>query len=476
MKISLPHRWKPRPYQEALWSYLSGGGKRAVAKWHRRAGKDEVFLHHVSCAAHERVGNYWYMLPQYGQARKSMWDAVNGHTGRRRIDDSFPPEIRKRTLENEMKIEFHTGSTFQLVGSDNFNSLVGSPPIGLVFSEYALSDPSAWGYLRPILLENGGWAGFNSTPRGNNHFKKLCEFARSDPEWFYDERTADQTGVFTPEQLQSELREMQAEHGEEFGKSLWLQEYFCSFDAAVIGSIWGDCVAKARESGRIRTVEVVPGVPVCTAWDLGRTDSTAVWFFQVIKDPIKGTMILVVDYHESNNKDIDFYCDMLRAWGKNNEIAYGTHYLPHDARPRTLAAGGKSILQQFIDQKVGRFVIAPRLDVMEGIQAARATFPYVHFNDNEDCQRGLDCLQHYHREWDSETQTFSDSPVHDWSSHGADAWRYLSLVWRQPKVQEPSITFETKSRTNSYGPGFTFGALKNSHMRKMKAERQARMH
>jgi hypothetical protein len=167
---------------------------------------------------------------------------------------------------------------------------------------------------------------------------------------------------------------------------------------------------------------------------------------------------------------------MLRAWGKNHEIAYGTHYLPHDARPRTLAAGGKSILQQFIDQKVGRFVIAPRLDVMEGIQAARATFPYVHFNDNEDCQRGLDCLQHYHREWDSETQTFSDSPVHDWSSHGADAWRYLSLVWRQPKVQEPSITFETKSRTNSYGPGFTFGALKNSHMKRMKAERQARMH
>ena len=147
----------------------------------------------------------------------------------------------------------------------------------------------------------------------------------------------------------------------------------------------------------------------------------------------------------------------------------------HDARPRTLAAGGKSILQQFIDQNVGRFVIAPRLDVMEGIQAARATFPFVKF-DAVKCEKGLDCLQHYHREWDAEKQTFSDGPVHDWSSHGADAWRYLSLVWKQPKVQEPSISYETKQRTNSFGPGFTFGAMKGNHLRKMKAERQERIH
>ena len=177
MEIKLPYKWQPREYQKPLWEYLSAGGKRAVARWHRRAGKDEVFLHHVACAAHERTGTYWYMLPEYGQARKAMWDAINPKTGKKRIDDAFPQEIRKRTLDQSMMIEFHCGSTFQLVGSDSFNALVGSPPVGLVFSEYAISQPSSWGYLMPILEENGGWAGFNSTPRGKNHFKRLCEFA-----------------------------------------------------------------------------------------------------------------------------------------------------------------------------------------------------------------------------------------------------------------------------------------------------------
>ena len=127
-----------------------------------------------------------------------MWTAINPKTGKRRIDDAFPPELRKKTLEQEMMIEFHNGSTFQLVGSDNFNSLVGSPPVGLVFSEYALSNPSAWAYLMPIVEENNGWAAFNSTPRGNNHFKKMCESADRREDWFYQSLNASQTGVFTP--------------------------------------------------------------------------------------------------------------------------------------------------------------------------------------------------------------------------------------------------------------------------------------
>ena len=215
MEISLPYKWSPRPYQKPVWNYLSNGGTRAVLRWHRRSGKDEVLLHHTACAAHERVASYWYMLPEYSQARKSMWDAINPKTGKRRIDDAFPPELRKTTREQEMLIQFHNGSTFQLVGSDNFNSLVGSPPVGLVFSEYALSNPSAWAYLMPIVEENNGWAAFNSTPRGNNHFKNMCELADSEPGWFYDALSARDTGVFTEKQLSNILRQMQTTHGGE---------------------------------------------------------------------------------------------------------------------------------------------------------------------------------------------------------------------------------------------------------------------
>ena len=421
-RIVLPYNWNPRPYQQPAWDYLSSGGKRCVLKFHRRAGKDEIFLNHVACAAHERVGNYWYMLPEFSQARKSMWDAIDGHSGLRRIDKVFPKEIRETTRENEMMIKFKNGSTFQLVGSDSFNSLVGSPPVGLVFSEYALSQPSAWGYLMPILEENGGWAGFNSTPRGKNHFKKLCEFAAKEPGWFFSAINADQSGIFSPEQLLSILRQLQAEHGDEYGMALFQQEYYVSFEAAMPGSIWGDCISKLETNGRIGAVPHMPGWPVFTGWDLGYDDDTTCWFYQMIADEIH-----VIDYVEDNFKDVEFYYLMLKNKHDQLGYRYGTHWFPHDARPRTLAAGGKSILQQFNDLNgdhgytddrgdMGRFAIAPRLDVQEGIQAARATFQKCRF-DADKCEIGIDHLKAYRREYDEEDNVFSSTPKHDGASH-----------------------------------------------------------
>lgn len=468
-QITLPNGWKPRPYQGGLWEYLRRGGKRAAVRWHRRSGKDDVFLHHTACAAHERIGNYWYMLPEYSQARKSMWDAVNSHTGKRRIDEAFPPEIRQTTREHEMMIPFKCGSTFQLVGSDNFNSLVGSPPVGLVFSEYALSNPSAWGYLRPILLENGGWAGFNSTPRGNNHFKKLCELAATEPGWFYDTQTVADTGVFSEEQMQSELRELQAAHGKEYGLSLWKQEYHCSFDAAVMGSFWGDCIAVAETQGRICEFDIERKAPVSTAWDLGRTDDTAVWFFQMVNGELR-----VIDHYADNGKEIPHYAQVLRDKAKEHEITYATHWLPHDARPRRLGMGGKSMLQQFHEENVGRFAITTNLDRQEGIQAARKTFPICRFHKTR-CETGLESLKHYHREWDDETKSFRDTPVHDWSSHDADAFRYLSLCWKHPTNHAPSTTLHEKLMAGSVG-GMTFGAMKNEFLKKKRAERADQVH
>lgn len=472
MDIILPYQWQPRPYQEALWNYLKAGGTRAVACWHRRSGKDEVGLHHVACAAHQRVGNYWYMLPQYSQARKAMWDAVNPHSGKRRIDEAFPDAIRKTTREQEMLIVFKNGSTFQLVGSDNFNSLVGSPPVGLVFSEYALSNPSAWGYLRPILLENGGWAIFNSTPRGRNHFHSLLQFGANEHGWFAETLTADQTGCFSTDQLSSEQREMQAEHGVDYGYALYLQEYFCSFDAAIPGSIWGDCVKAAEESGRVLDFAIDPAQPVMTAWDLGRTDDTAIWWYQITP-----TRIDLFDHHSSSMKDIPFYMHLLEEKRRQHGVTYGTHYLPHDARPRTLAAGGKSILQQCHDAakanpSLSRFVIGKRLDVQEGIQAARKTFPFCRFHKTR-TEQGLNCLRQYHREWDTETKVFKDSPEHDWSSHSSDAFRYLSLSWKRTDAAKPESPLVDKLMANNIN-GLTFGALKAQHFAKCRAQREAR--
>jgi len=433
-----------------------------------------VFLHYTAVSAFERPGNYWYMLPEYSQARKSMWDAVNPHSGKRRIDEAFPKEIRRYTREQEMMIGLGDQSTFQLVGSDNFNSLVGSPPVGLVFSEYALSNPTAWGYLRPILLENGGWAGFNSTPRGKNHFKAMCELASKEEGWFYQALTADQTGVFTQFQLESELRELQAEHGEQYGRSLWLQEYFVSFDAAVPGSIWGDCVERAEREGRVCEFDVDPAKPVDTGWDLGRTDDTSIWFRQIM-----GREINIFDHHSSNLKDIDFYVTLLLDRQRQYGFKYGTHWLPHDARPRTLAAGGKSILQQFHDAakknpELGRFAIAPRLDRQEGIQAARKTFPYCRFHSIR-CADGIESLRHYHREWDAELRVFRDSPLHDWSSHDADSFRTLSTTWKFTNPKAPESNLEDNLHKGSIRAQ-TFGDLKSALFQRKARERRESLH
>ena len=479
MHITLPYQWKPRPYQEPIWRYLEHGGKRAVLNWHRRSGKDDVCFRHVGNCAFQRPGNYWYMVPQYEQARKMGWDSINPHTGRKRIDEAFPEQIRERTLDNTMTIHFkampgQSGSTLQFVGADNFRSLVGAPPVGLVFSEMAKTNPSAWAYLMPILEENGGWVIFNSTPEGDNHFKDYCELAAKTHGWFYQALTADDTGVFTKTQLEEIERQLIAIYGEDHGRALFLQEYYCSFDAAIPGSIWGDSIRQVEARGDITDFPINTDAPVYTGWDLGRTDDTAIWFYQW-----NGDRLDILDYYASSFEEIPDYVDVLQRKRDAYGIRYATHWLPHDARPRRLGMGGKSILQQFNDgvsqdPGLGRFaIINSKLDVQEGIQAARATFRRVRFHKTR-CEKGLRSLRHYHRQYDEEKKKFEDHPAHDWASHGADAWRYLSLSWEYTKPPTPATHWHTQL-THAANRGLTWGEVTQEHFARMRRLRNERM-
>jgi hypothetical protein len=182
IELDLPFNgWAPRPHQRKLWRHLARGGKRAMAVWHRRAGKDEVCLHHTAVAAFERVGNYWHCLPEFLQGRKAIWTAINAHTGKRRIDEAFPQKLRANTNDNEMFIRFHNGSTWQVIGSDRYDATVGAGVAGIVYSEWALANPSAWAYHRPMVEENQGWAAFITTPRGRNHALAMFRHASSRP-------------------------------------------------------------------------------------------------------------------------------------------------------------------------------------------------------------------------------------------------------------------------------------------------------
>lgn len=423
-KIRLPNNWDPRTYQLPLWRHMEAGGKRAIAVWHRRSGKDDVALHWTACAALQRTGTYWHMLPQATQARKAVWDAVNPHTGKRRIDEAFPREIRESTREHEMMIRFKGGSTWQVVGSDNYDALMGSPPVGVTFSEYALSKPSAWAYIRPILRENDGWAMFISTPRGRNHLYDLFRYAESSDDWYTSHLPATKTDVFSPEELDAERKELCAQYGNDLGEAIFRQEYHCAWDAAIPGSIYGSVVEQAEGDGRICNVPYDPSIPVETWWDLGVGDATAIVFVQYA-----GQEIHIIDYLEDSGKGLEHYAKELQA----KPYVYSRHIWPHDGAARELGTGRS---RQEVAQGYGLSpVIAPRQDVEDGINAVRQGF--ARFWIHHELTDLIEALRQYRYEWDDKRHVLKNTPLHDWASHAADAVRTGMTMTKPAKLDMP---------------------------------------
>jgi phage terminase large subunit len=359
------------------------------------------------------------MLPAYSQGRKAIWTAVNPHTGKRRIDEAFPPELRANTNEQEMFIRFKTGATWQVLGSDRYDAAVGSPPAGITFSEWALSNPAAWAYLAPILIENNGWGLFITTARGRNHAHSMLEMAKTRPDWFSEVLPVNATGAMTEAAVEAQRLEYTGIFGKEAADALIDQEYYCSFEAAILGAYWGKEMLLAEQQGRICDVPVNTDLPVHTAWDLGVDDAMAIWCFQLYLDHID-----IVDYYEGHGQGLDHYADWLDQRGY-----HGTDWVPHDAKFREMGTPGA---RTRIETMVGlgrKPELVPDQPVMDGINAGRKTIPLARF-DKTRCAQGLEALRSYRVEWDEKARAFKMTPEHNWASHGADAWRYLSLSWR----------------------------------------------
>lgn len=393
--------------------------KRGVAVWHRRAGKDEMALHLTATSVFERVGNYWHMLPEANQARKAIWDAVNPHTGRKRIDEAFPLEIRARTRNDMMLIEFTNGSTWQVVGSDNFNSLVGSAPVGIVFSEYSISNPASWDYLRPILKENGGWALFIYTSRGKNHgytmYNMALRMMKEDGSWFAQRLSVEDTNVLTAADIEAERREGMSD-------DMIQQEYYCSFDAANPGAYYGKQMQQAWQDGRIGRVPIEPGVPCETWWDLGMDDSMSIWITQTVVREIR-----VVQYYENNGEGLEHYANYLNDWAGKHKARFIRHGMPHDIEVRELGTGKSR--KEVCEQRLGikPIAVAPQLSVEDGIEQTRRLLAQCWF-DEERCRQGIACLTEYSKEWDDKNKVFKTHPKHNWASHGADAFRTKAVI------------------------------------------------
>ena len=423
--IKLPYQWTEREYQEPLWDYLCHGGKRAFAVWHRRAGKDDIALHYAMLAMHLRVGNVWHCLPEYAQGRKSIWTAVNPHTGKRRIDEAFPLELRESTSDNEMFIRFLNGSTWQIIGSDRYDATVGSSPMGITYSEWALAIPSAWAYHRPMLIENDGWALFITTPRGRNHAYELMRHASQTKDWFYETLTVKDTGALSEEALAESLIEYKALYGADVGEAQFRQEYFCDWNAAVLGAFYAHEMAQVRAEGRIAPIEALPGEPVHRAWDLGTRDDTSIWFFQRV-----GGQIYVLDHYVANSVGVDHYAEVIEQRCKQYGWRSGDDLVPHDAKVLEWGTG-RTRVETMQTLGLHPFPI-PQAKLQDGINAVRRTLPLCVFHPRteEGNRSGFSALELYRREWDDERKTFKPTEVHDWTSHPADSFRYLAQGWK----------------------------------------------
>ncbi len=413
--INLPNEWEPRGYQRNLWTALESGVKRAVTVWHRRCGKDLTFINWTACKAFERPGLYWHILPTYAQGRKIVWDGMT-RDGRRFLS-AFPDDVIIKKRDDEMTLWLEGGSQWQVIGTDNVDRLVGTNPIGCVFSEYPLQNPRAWDFIRPILAENGGWAVFPYTPRGRNHGYRLYEMAKNNPKWFCELLTVDDTNAITQEAIQDERDAGMPEE-------MIQQEFYCSFEAPLTGSYYGDLMMKMVNDARIGVVPWNPKMPVITAWDLGYRDSTAVWFAQV--DPLGP--VRLIDFHFSFGKSVDYYAKIISS----KDYTYIDHIVPHDAKQTHIT--GSSALEQFKALGI-KMRVAPNLSVQDGIQSVRALLPRVYI-DSGKCQYGIDALREYRKRkvegiYGPDGQaTFSDTPFHDWTSDPADALRMLAVGLR----------------------------------------------
>lgn len=414
MEISFPYGYDPRWYQEPLWKFMQTGGKRAIAVWHRRGGKDLTAINLTATLSMLKVGLYWHMFPTYAQGKKIAWDGKTKEG--KPFRDAFPKELVSSVNNTEMKMTLSTGQIYQVVGADKPDSLVGPNPLGIIFSEWSLMSPVIWDLMQPILAENGGWAIFIFTPRGKNHAYKMLNKAKKNPRWFTEILPNSITKVISQEAIQ-EMKDAG------MSEEMLAQEIECSFEAPVEGSYYGRLINKAEEQGRVCNVHWEPKLLVNTAWDLGIGDYMSIWFYQIY-----GMEIRIIDFYQNSGEGLEHYAKVLQE----KDYVYGQHFAPHDITVRELS-DGKSRLEKARSLGI-RFVVGKQYEVSDGIESVRSILPRCWF-DEKKTELGLECLKQYHKEYDENNKVFRDRPAHDWSSHAADSFRELAWSLRnRPKT------------------------------------------
>ncbi len=452
--VDLPYGWEPREYQEPVWDYMlpERDRQRACCVWHRRAGKDLLAINLIQIKAFQRVGTYWHLFPEFKQARAVIWNGIT--TEGKRYIDHFKPELVRRTYENEMRVNLINGSNYYLVGSDNYDGLMGTNPVGIVLSEYSLQKPEAWQYLVPILAENRGWALFIYTFRGRNHGWFQAKIARQEG-WFYDERIggsgpkATKRPDGTPVVSDEEIDKLRAEG---IPEATIQSEYFNNPEAPIIGAYYAKQMVAVKADGRRRAIPYDGKFPVYTAWDIGY-DMTVVIYFQVIWG-----WVHILECEFKSGEGLPYWVGKVKE--KSYEV-YDYHFAPWDIDTREYAAG-KSRMAMAAELGI-KFIVTPQkpgnAGILDGIEQVRTMLPKCVFNEPK-CEMLLEGLRCFRSEIEQEKMQFTGeeanealllkaNPLHDWASHFDAAMR--TLAWNLPKIMGKKRAMPDKAEdTYSY--------------------------
>lgn len=426
-------KFQPREYQAPIWDAIENKGYRKVI-WvaPRRSGKDITSWNLAIRQCLKKVCLVYYCLPEYSHARKVIWDAI-AIDGTKFLD-YVPMQIVSKINQQEMKITFLNGSILQCVGADRADqTLIGTNPYAIIFSEYAVM-VDVYPIIRPILAVNGGWMLAISTPRGKNHLYNMYRFAKELPDWYTLLQKTSEIQHVDPEILMRERAQMDP--------GLFEQEYECSFERGIEGSIYGTYMDDLRRNRQIGWVPWEPGMLVYTAWDIGVNDATSIIFFQTVAD---SSLIRIIDYYTNTGLGIDHYAKILQ----DKPYRYGSHFAPHDIKVREW--GGGAITRYEKAQHLGiNFIVLDQTLVIDGIENV-----WTHFNkfwiDNEKCRSLIDALENYRKEWDEKKQMYTSKPLKSWANHGADALRYLCQALHYTKKSSSGQDYDRARAEALYG-------------------------
>jgi phage terminase large subunit len=410
----------------------------AILVCHRRAGKTVATLNDLiraACSERKPDGRYAFVAPYYNQAKDIAWTYLKYYA---------EPLLAETPREAELSVLLRNGARIRLYGADNPDRLRGIYLDGVVLDEFGDMMPSLWtDVVRPALSDRKGWAIFIGTPKGKNAFWQLWAGdqkgwpgAINQPDWFTLMLKASQTGLIDASELADARKQM--------GEDQYAQEYECSFEAAIKGAFYADELRIMQAEGRIRPIEIVKDIRVHTGWDIGRTDSTAIWFIQCV-----GRERRLVDYYEQSGKIITYYADVLLDKKREHGWQYGEHFGPHDMAFHMLDAE-KSRRDMMLARGVD-FQIVPAHDVLEGVNVTRKMLGRA-WIDSVRCERGLEALRQYRRAWDDKLNDWKPSEFKDWTNHGADALRTFAAGYDDPTALTPR---GDRHRTRNDGGGAT---------------------